>query len=44
LDASQLTKDGEYPVVLWGGDMPEMSKQRIAENFGEFLLNESHRL
>lgn len=40
LDSSQPNSEGEYPVVVWGLDMAEEDKEKVAEDFGEFLLNE----
>lgn len=40
LDSSQPNSEGEYPVVIWGLDMAEKDKEKVAEDFGEFLLNE----
>lgn len=40
LDASQPNSEGEYPVVIWGLGIPENKKEKVAEDFGEFLLNE----
>ena len=40
LDASQPNDEGEYSVVVWGLDMAEKDKEKVAEDFGEFLLNE----
>ena len=40
LDSSQPNAEGEYPVVVWGLDMAEEDKEKVAEDFGEFLLNE----
>jgi hypothetical protein len=41
LDASQKNADGEYPVVIWGLHMPEKDKEKVAEDFGEFLLEQT---
>jgi cell wall assembly regulator SMI1 len=40
LDSSQPNEDGEYPVVIWGYGVPEKNKEKVAEDFGEFLLNQ----
>ena len=40
LDASQVNASGEYPVVIWGLGIPEKNKEKVAEDFGEFLFEE----
>ena len=40
LDSSQVNAEGEYPVVIWTSGMPEHKKEKVAEDFGEFLLEQ----
>ena len=40
LDSSQVNKEGEYPVVIWTYGMDENKKEKVAEDFGEFLLQQ----
>ena len=40
LDTSQTDTDGENPIVIWGLNMPEKNKQKVSNDFGEFLLEE----
>ena len=40
LDSSHVNEEGEYPVVIWAYGMDENKKEKVAEDFGEFLLEQ----
>ncbi len=43
LDSSHKDKNGEYPVLLWMGGLPETPTEKVNEDFGEFLLEHVQR-
>lgn len=40
LDSSCSNLNSEYPVIIWGLDIPEKNKEKVADDFGEFLLQQ----
>jgi hypothetical protein len=40
LDASQSNENGEYPVLLWTPGEPPTPTEKVADDFGEFLLEQ----
>jgi hypothetical protein len=41
LDTSQKNEHGECPVVICGLDITDETKEKVAEDFGEFLLEQT---